>query len=142
MNPVELPPPLPARAPVPTARRALRSLAWLAGLLALAWLAMRLSLPLPPCPLRAATEVPCPFCGSTRAFAAMAQLDFSTALRLNPFVCLAALGAGFVWLLALRRGDEWLKQIAAGFNARAGWKWLLALALAANWLYLWHHLPR
>ncbi len=142
MNPAELPLPSPTRAPAPAARRPLRSLASLAGLMVLAWLALRFSLPLPPCPLRAATDVPCPFCGSTRAFAALAQVDFTAALRLNPLVSLAALGAGGIWLLALGRGDAWRKQVVAGVSARAGWKWLLALAVAANWFYLWLRLPR
>jgi len=142
MNPDKLPPPTAVRASTSTIRRALLSLAGLAGLMALAWLAMRFSLPLPTCPLRAATDVPCPCCGSTRAFAAMAQLDFSTALRMNPLVSLSALGASLVWLLSLFCGDQWLKQLGAALIAHPVFKWLLALAVAANWFYLWRYLPR
>lgn len=136
------PPPLPGRAPTRAGGMALRSLALLLGLMALAWVAMRLELPLPPCPLRETTGVPCPFCSSTRTFAALARLDFAGALQLNPLVCLAACGAGAVWLLMLLRGDERWKRLKASWTAQPLWKWLLAAALALNWLYIWFHLPR
>lgn len=125
----------------PRSRRALQSLALLLGLMLLAWVALRYQLPLPPCPLRAMSDVPCPFCGSTRTFAALARLDFAAALRLNPLVCVGAVAAA-VWLLTLWRGDDWGKRMKAAWTKGAVWKWLLAVALALNWLYLWFHLPR
>lgn len=108
----------------------------------LAWVALRYQLPLPPCPLRALTDVPCPFCGSTRTFAALARLDFVAALRLNPLVCVAAVAAAAVWLLTCWRGVSGFKEPRAAWTKGTTWRWLLALAFALNWLYLWFHLPR
>lgn len=136
------PPPLPVRAGTRAGRHALQSLALLLGLMLLAWVALRYQLPLPPCPLLTLTDVPCPFCGSTRTFAALARLDFAAALRLNPLVCVAAVAAAVVWLLTLSRGDDLGKRMKSSWNKGAAWKWLLATALALNWLYLWFHLPR
>lgn len=65
--------------------------------------ALDFQLPLPPCPLREMTGVPCPSCGSTRTFAALARLDFAAALRLNPLVCVGACAASALWLLAMGR---------------------------------------
>lgn len=121
---------------------ALKSVLLLLALMLVARVALHFQLPMPPCPLRALTDVPCPFCGSTRTFAALAQLNFATALRLNPLVCIGACGATALWLLTMARAEkfsEWLRRM----RARAGvWKWLLAAALAGNWVYLWFHLPR
>lgn len=137
---------LPLRAGVPRpdggARHALQSLGFLLGLMLLAWVALRFELPLPPCPLRALTDAPCPFCGSTRTFAALARLDFAAALRLNPLVCVGAVAAAVVWLLTLRRGADRGRRMTASWTKGTAWKWLLAIALALNWLYLWFHLPR
>lgn len=133
-----IPPPLPRRA-MP---RALRALGLLVGLVAMAWLARRLGLPLPGCPLRELTGVPCPFCGSTRAFAALAELNFLGAFRLNPLVSFAALVAGAVWGGELLRSGGSPVRLSASTNTRAHWKWLLAGALLLNWIYLALHLPR
>jgi Protein of unknown function (DUF2752) len=56
-------------------------------------------LPFSVCFLKAATGIPCPTCGSTRAFAHLATLDFAGAFAMNP---LAALGAVLIaaWGLA------------------------------------------
>lgn len=143
MKPVEaIPPPLPRPATTRPARQVLQSLALLLGLMVFARVALHFQLPLPGCPLREMTGMPCPFCGSTRAFAALARLELGEALRLNPLVSLIACVAGGWWMLSiLRRRDPraWLKH---SFMAGTAWKWLLAVALALNWLYLWFHLPR
>lgn len=54
------------------------------------------------CPFRALTHYPCPGCGMTRAFCALAHLEFWRAVRFNalsPFLFLAALVA-WVWAAA------------------------------------------
>lgn len=132
------PPPLPRRA----GGSALKSLASLLGLVALASVALHFQLPLPPCPLREMTGVPCPFCGSTRTFAALARLDFSAALRFNPLVCVAACGASALWLLALLRDGQSQLVPRRLPGRRILWQGLLGTALVANWVYLWFHLPR
>lgn len=123
-------------------RSPLKSLLLLLALMLIARVALHFQLPMPPCPLRALTDVPCPFCGSTRTFAALARLDFAAALRLNPLVCIGACAATAMWLLTMARTEnlsEWLRRM----RGRAGvWKWLLAAALAGNWVYLWFYLPR
>jgi hypothetical protein len=40
--------------------------------------------PVPPCPLRTLTGIPCPMCGSTRGVIAAVQGDLGRALTLNP----------------------------------------------------------
>ncbi len=143
MKPAEAsPPPLPGRVPPRDGRQALRSLAWLLALVVLAGFALKFELPVPPCPLRATTGVPCPFCGSTRAFSALARLDFFGAVQFNPLVSVAACGAGVVWLLGTVRGNKPAKPVRGWIASSSLWKWLLATALTANWLYLWLHQPR
>ena len=83
------PPPLPSPTRVRWPGSNLRSLGFLLGLMVLARVAMHFQLPLPGCPMRELSGVPCPFCGSTRAFAALAGFDLLGAVKLNPFVTLA-----------------------------------------------------
>ncbi len=45
--------------------------------------------PIPPCPLRTLTGVPCPMCGMTRSARSMMSLDVGSALRFQPFGALA-----------------------------------------------------
>jgi Protein of unknown function (DUF2752) len=143
MKPGEVsPPPLPRRSVVRPGRAALRSLALLIGLMVIACIALHFQFPLPPCPLREWTGVPCPFCGSTRTFAALARFDFAAALRLNPLVCVAACGASARWLLVLVCPEKPRARLRSLSARGAVWKWLLAVALAANWLYLYLHRPR
>jgi hypothetical protein len=137
-----IPPPLPPRSTAWPARAALKPLLLLLGLMLIARVALHFQLPMPPCPLRELTDVPCPFCGSTRTFAALARLDLAAALRFNPLVCVAACAASAIWLLTLARMEQpsgWMKRMR---GRGLVWKWLLAVALAANWVYLWFHLPR
>ncbi len=112
----------------------------LVSLLVLARVAMQSALPVPGCPMRALAGVPCPLCGSTRAFASLAGLDFMGAVRLNPLVSLAACG-GIVWsAFTLLRRDQPLAGVKRWPGAP--WKWLLVAALLLNWLYLLICLPR
>ncbi len=78
------------------------------------------------CPMLQLTDVPCPFCGGTRALAALAALEVRQAVAFNP---LAVLGLA-LWPFALKHRD-------------ARWLWPVGSALLlANWLYLWLRLPR
>lgn len=52
------------------------------------------------CPFRALTHHPCPGCGMTRAFCALAHGEFWRAMKLNPFSPLLFLAALVVWARA------------------------------------------
>lgn len=45
--------------------------------------------PVPPCPLRTVTGIPCPLCGSTRGVIAAIHGDLGAAITLNPASVLA-----------------------------------------------------
>ena len=137
-----IPPPLPAAASGRV--EAARLLLVLAGGAVGARVALHFGIPLPGCLLRETTGVPCPFCGSTRAFGAMASLDFVQAFRWNPLVSAGACVMFVLLLVALarRRSTAGLPERVGGAFASAGRRWLLAAALGLNWFYLWFHLPR
>ena len=83
------------------------------------------------CPMMALLNVPCPSCGTTRAFASLANMDLLAAIRFNPLIVLGLLVLPFV---------GWLKGVPAGVK-QYGW-WIFGAAVAANWLYLFLFLPR
>lgn len=136
------PPPTPPPLSPGAGRRALISLGLLLGLLLVARTVIHHQLPIPACPLRSLTSLPCPFCGSTRALAALAGGDPATALALNPFVTLATLLAAGALAFSGLGGAKTLARWRQRLSAQAFPKWLLVLALLLNWLYLWRHLPR
>jgi hypothetical protein len=96
---------------------------------------------LPECPLRAATGLPCPLCGATRAFAMAARGDG----RLWQFnavwvvVAAAAVLAGALALAASVRGAAPLTRTADALAARLATPGRIAavtlLALAVPWAY-------
>ncbi len=75
------------------------------------------------CPLRAATGIPCPFCGMTRAVVAAAHLHLGASLAFNPggIVVLA------LAIVAVAR-PQWLARV------RLPW-WSFAVAFAALWVW-------
>jgi hypothetical protein len=91
------------------------------------------------CPFRAVTGVPCPTCGTTRAFIAMGSLEVGRAFRTNPL-------AAVFWVGLLAYGPFALTCSLLGtrrprlteVSERA--RWLLVAAggsiLAANWIYV------
>jgi hypothetical protein len=83
------------------------------------------------CPMLAMLGVPCPSCGSTRAFAALAGWDFAGAVRFNPLIMLGLLGLPV--LLAVKRWPEWV--------LRNGWA-IFGTLVGLNWVYLLLFLPR
>jgi hypothetical protein len=62
-------------------------------LLALGQVSSQFEVPIPLCPLKFVTGIPCPTCGGTRALRALGHGAVLAALRLNPLVTLAALAA-------------------------------------------------
>ena len=83
------------------------------------------------CPLIALLNVPCPSCGTTRAFASLANLDLLAAIKFNPLIVLALFALPFSGLL---------KRVPSGMR-QYGW-WIFGTAVALNWLYLVLFLPR
>jgi hypothetical protein len=83
------------------------------------------------CPVMALAHVPCPSCGSTRAFAALAEGQFLLALSFNPFMIagLPFLALAFIWRDRLAAHTGLLWSVFAG-------------AVFLNWLYLVYFLPR
>jgi hypothetical protein len=63
----------------------------------------------PPCPLRALTGVPCPFCGGTRGTLALLHGDLLHSLALNPGVVLGIVAVLYVvWRRPRRTLPTWL----------------------------------
>lgn len=108
--------------------------------LALAWLWLRLGLPLQHCPLHEITGCACPTCGATRCVRFALGGDFGSALRINPlaFCALVALALYDIYaatVLALRlqrlRADTWpawvgkSARVAAIATIAANWAWLV-----------------
>lgn len=83
------------------------------------------------CPLFAVFSVPCPSCGSTRAFAALAEFEFLKALTYNPLMIVGLFLVPMFFLVS--RWPAWLQ--------RNGWTLFLG-AVALNWIYLFLFLPR
>ena len=83
------------------------------------------------CPMIALFNVPCPSCGTTRAFASLANLDLLAALAFNPLIVLGLFALPCVGLL---------KRFPASVK-RYGW-WIFGGLVAVNWLYLFLFLPR
>lgn len=88
----------------------------------------------PGCLFRAVTGIPCPTCGGTRAFLALARFDVPAALAWNPLVTLAALVFVLGGLVALARALG-----GRGVPGGAPPRWVggaAALAFAANWAFV------
>lgn len=75
------------------------------------------------CPLRAATGIPCPLCGMTRACVAVAHGHLATSLAFNPAGVLVVLAA----VVALVRPQLFARVRAPG--------WLILAAIGALWLW-------
>jgi len=82
---------------------------------------------LPPCPFRAATGLPCPLCGATRAFALAVRGDGGWVAYNAPWVVLAALAiaAGLLALAGAR-----LPRARPAYVAAAA-----VLVVAVAWTY-------
>jgi hypothetical protein len=75
------------------------------------------------CPLRAATGIPCPLCGMTRACVAAAHGHLATSLAFNPAGVLVVVAA----VVALMRPQLFTRVRAPG--------WLMIAAIGALWLW-------
>ena len=109
------------------------------ALLALAQVSSQFEMPVPLCPLKHITGIPCPTCGGTRAMRALlGHGAIFTALRFNPLVTLAAftaipllLYAAAVSLFRWPRVRVLLAAREQHLLRTAAW-----IAIIANWLFL------
>lgn len=105
-------------------------------LVALSPMAAHVAGSLPPCPVRALVDLPCPSCGATRAALALSQLDLAAAFSASPLAALGwigLVGGGLVvGLLAILgrpvREPKWVQSNPI--------RWLLMAIVLANWVYL------
>jgi hypothetical protein len=96
--------------------------------------------PLKSCTLMKLTGYPCPFCGFTRSFSAIAYADWAFAVQSCPLACLVYVVAtiAFVWnvtalLLGVRLARGRLLRLAPPLT-----RWLIILCgilLLLNWTY-------
>jgi len=88
------------------------------------------------CPLKAATGLPCLFCGCTHAFHHAVRGEMAAAFGASPLGALLAIGSALlvIWtaLRLLGMPAPRLPQVAAPRRLRL----LVALGLAANWAWL------
>ena len=74
------------------------------------------------CPLRAATGIPCPLCGMTRACVAVAHGHLATSLAFNPAGVLVVLAAVATWDVSAIRPDE-VQAIRQFLDRRLSLRW-------------------
>lgn len=112
----------------------------LAGV-AMLLLAAALALPLdaPPlsllfCPFKAATGLPCPGCGCTRAFHCAMRGELAAAFAHSPLGTLLAFAcaAHVLWTILRLAGLPYAPSFDPGRRAR----WAASLALIGNWVYV------
>jgi hypothetical protein len=83
------------------------------------------------CPALSLLGIPCPSCGSTRAFAALAEFDLIRALKLNPLMVIGIFALPFLCF-----------ESAVPMRWKAyGWP-IFGTAVLVNWIYLLLFLPR
>lgn len=89
---------------------------------------------MPLCPLKLATDYPCPTCGLSRGVLAIARGDILAAWLYNPLV-FTMLGYGIV-LAVLRLG--FARRVRWNLSPRQRrWAWaILIAAILADWVYL------
>jgi Protein of unknown function (DUF2752) len=94
-------------------------------------------LPFTLCAFKAATGLPCPTCGLTRALGRLFARDVQGALAMNPLAVLATLGL-VVWGLAdlalLSSGRSLRLEVGPGLARLL--RWTAVVALLVNWAYL------
>jgi hypothetical protein len=90
--------------------------------------------PVPPCIFHTVTGLPCPMCGGTRSFVAMAHGDLAAAIHVFPigplmFFALLALVVYSVWAVTTGRRLQLLVEP----RLRRGLAMTALALLAANW---------
>ena len=92
-----------------------------------------------PCPLRAITGVPCPFCGLTTATVALAHGQWSSAAATSPLTCLVAvMVAGTAPLLAARFAGRVSQPRPVSVRPRRRVTVAVGVLVAVNWVFELH----
>ncbi len=94
-------------------------------------------IPLTFCVVKSLSGLPCPTCGSTRAFARLFELDLAGALAMNPFTMLVAVVIA-VWAVADVLLLPWRRALRVSLSPSLGQALRVAAfaAFFANWVYL------
>lgn len=89
------------------------------------------------CPLRMATGVPCPTCGSTHALVSLVHGHLFGALRYNPLTTAVAalLGAAVLWSVGAMFRPGWRVVPVLSPAERRAVLYGTALLVLANWFY-------
>ena len=93
--------------------------------------------PLPLCPLKAFTDIPCPACGTTRAVHAALTGHPAAAWGFNPLAMIILPAAAA--LLGMRLAFGLVLHLQTSRPERVALWSAAALAAAANWWYLYTH---
>jgi hypothetical protein len=125
-----------------SSRRAVRITCWLLATVCGALLFMEMRRHGSPAPnaisfclFRRVAGIPCPLCGMSRAFLALARGDWGEMFRLHPLAPLLALECGAVWLAAGAWAAGWRLPFSQARLERFAER--LILANAALFLLLW-----
>lgn len=94
---------------------------------------------LPPCPVRAVLDLPCPSCGTTRAIILLLEGRCGDAFLMNPLV----IGGGVLFLGYLIAG--WAVYVRTGQFPEPRWtpgrlsilRWAIGVAVVVNWAWLY-----
>jgi hypothetical protein len=106
--------------------------------------AAKLNVLLPACGMRRVTGLPCPLCGSTRAFLAFSRLDFVPAFLCNPLVfvvCFGVLIWFMIWLIDRFFDQRFAARLGSGLKI-VPLTILFFVAAFLNWFYLCFVLPK
>lgn len=139
-SPILAPPPaLPSAPRWQVAKRAGLLAAAALALILLAGVIQHRAIALPPCGLKTLSGLPCPACGSTRAFAALATGDVGHAFVLNPLAVASVFVIGLAALLtcldAALVAGRGARRISGALTPRVlGWG--TGMLVVANWAYL------